>query len=95
MKYTVNLSNKALKTYDSIKQQLQSRWGEKVVNEFDARMLNALEILTHSPMLYQATATDKSVRKCVIHKNCSMFYRIDGFQVNVLFLIDNRQEPLF
>lgn len=35
------------------------------------------------------------IRKCIIHKDCSMFYRIYDTQIIIIFFWDNRQDPMF
>jgi hypothetical protein len=54
-----------------------------------------LAAITESPFIYQAIEIDPEVRKAVIHGNCSLFYRVSGQKIVILFFWDNRQDPIF
>jgi len=95
MIYPVVYSNEATETFEALKQQLHNRWGVEYVLEFEERTMEVVERIQLTPFIYQATETDKNVRKAIIHKNCSMFYQIRDNWIDILFFLDNRQEPWF
>jgi hypothetical protein len=72
----VIFSDEATDTFQSINKQLQVRWGDKEVNEFRRRTYNIIEIISKFPFLFPTVTQSGTVRKSVIHKNCSMFYKV-------------------
>ncbi|WP_164849894.1 hypothetical protein [Mucilaginibacter limnophilus] len=52
MSYRVVFSKYALETFDDIKQQIQQRWGQHVVTDFEQRTLKALDLIAGSPLVF-------------------------------------------
>jgi hypothetical protein len=95
MSLPVRFSIQAGETYDAIIAQLNMRWGKRFVDEFEQKVARATILISESPMLYPLADFGMDVHKCVLHKNCSMFYWIDLTEIVILYFWDNRQDPLF
>ena len=95
MRYTLRFTPEAEDTYDSLSSQLMERWGERFVLKFEGRVSKALDTLSKTPFLYPVAIGKTQVRKCIVHKNCSILYKVDDRVVTVICFWDNRQEPLF
>ena len=95
MNYVVRLTPEAEDTFDALSKQLLSRWGEQYVLEFEDRVSKAFELLSPTPFIYPVVLDELQVRKCIIHKNCSVFCKIFGQTVVVICFSDNRQDPIF
>jgi plasmid stabilization system protein ParE len=93
--FEIVFSKKANETFDLIQLQLLERWGVTTVIKFEQRTISVLAAITQSPFIYQAIEIDPEVRKAVIHGNCSLFYRVSGQKIVILFFWDNRQDPIF
>jgi len=93
--FEVVFSKKANETFDLIQLQLLERWGVATVIKFEERAMSVLATITGSPFIYQTTQMNPEVRKAVIHGNCSLFYRVSGQKIVILFFWDNRQDPIF
>ncbi|HWZ34958.1 MAG TPA: type II toxin-antitoxin system RelE/ParE family toxin [Mucilaginibacter sp.] len=93
--FEIIFSEKARDTFQSIQSQLFERWGVDIVIQFEKRTWDVIETLSESPFIFQSSEIDSSIRKVVVHKNCSLFYKVNGGKVELLFFWDNRQEPIF
>lgn len=93
--FEVVFSKKANETFDLIQLQLLERWGATTVIQFEQRTISVIATITDSPFIYQAIEIDPEVRKAVIHRNCSLFYKVNGQKIVILFFWDNRQDPIF
>jgi plasmid stabilization system protein ParE len=93
--FNVIFSAEADETFESIGEQIRARWGERDVNEFRKRVYKVVDTISKFPSIFQAVDNTETVRKAFIHKNCSMFYRVDSSYIEVLFFWDNRQDPIF
>lgn len=95
MQYTLSFTPEAEDTFDSLSSQLMERWGERHVLKFEGRVSKALDTLSKTPFIYPVTIEETQIRKCIVHKNCSILYKIEGRNVTVICFWDNRQEPIF
>ncbi len=95
MSYPLLFTPEAEQTFEAISQQLLQQWGILYVKKFKKRITRALSIITQTPHLYPLISEDSTVRKCIVHKNCSIFYTVRQHAVVVICFWDNRQEPLF
>jgi len=95
MSYQITISPNGKETFKAICDQLQQRWNVKTVNQFKHLVVEAMEKVIVNPYLYPIYNEETGLRKCVLHKNCSMLYRIQGNQILVACFWDNRQNPIF
>jgi len=94
MNFKIRFTPEAEETYDALVAQLRHRWGDKFVSKFEIKISKCLDIISKTPEIYPIADTDKEIRKCVLHKNCSMLYKVYGSTILVVCFWDNRQEPL-
>ncbi|WP_259068930.1 type II toxin-antitoxin system RelE/ParE family toxin [Mucilaginibacter sp. X4EP1] len=95
MIFELKFTPEAEETYDSLTSQLQERWGDQFAIKFETKVLKALEAISVSPYLYPIIEESTEVRRCVLHKNCSMLYKVFDDVVLIVCFWDNRQDPLF
>ncbi len=89
----IEVSEKAISTFHDIQEQIRDRLGDKAAKEFENNMLKTLETLSHSPYMFKEIDNDPSIRKGLIKKASSFFYKVTENQIEILFFWDNRQEP--
>lgn len=87
--YEIIFTSEAEDTYESVVTQLSERWREKFVLKVENRLEKALETLAHSLFMYPVVVEATQIRKCILHKNCSLLYKV------IICFWDNRQEPIF
>jgi hypothetical protein len=90
----IRFTPEAESTYRALVGQLQSQWGEKYVTRFELRVEKALNQISISPTIYPIILENHELRKCVLHKNCSLFYKVYDRYILVTWFWDNRQQPL-
>lgn len=95
MSYEVIFTPEAEDTYESIVAQLSERWGEKFVLEFENNLDEVLENLEKSPFMYPVYEEAIQIRRVVLHKNCSLLYKVISEVVLVVCFWDNRQDSAF
>lgn len=80
----------ALANASSIKKYLFHKFSAKEVDIFYS-LLQSFEMATISfPKLYPKTNKKKNIRRAVLSKVLSVFYRIQNSNIEVLAIIDNR-----
>lgn len=94
MNFEIRFAPESGITYSAVVSQFQERWGEKVVLKFEAKVKKAVKTLASNPYLYAVIHEGLQLRKCVLHNNCSLLYRIHDKEVLIVAFWDNRQDPV-
>jgi plasmid stabilization system protein ParE len=94
MSFEIKFSSKAETTFNNIIIQLEQRWGGKFVNKFKDKVSKSLDLIADTPLIYSVAPENPALRKCILHKNCSLLYRIHNDEIEIVYFWDNRQEPL-
>jgi len=92
---TLTFSRQAKETYAAIQSQLYNRWGQVVLEKFERKTVKTLDLILQSPLMFKSMPDHPTIRKGLIHKNCSVFYEVKTTEIEVLFFWDNRQDPIF
>ncbi|MEJ2884655.1 type II toxin-antitoxin system RelE/ParE family toxin [Pedobacter sp. GR22-6] len=94
MSLPIRFSPESEETFETLVSQLSEQWGEAYVAKLKAKVSRALKAIAKSPYLYALADEQREIRKCVLHGNCSMFYKVGDTYIMVLYFWDNRQDPL-
>jgi plasmid stabilization system protein ParE len=86
-------SNEALLSLKEIIEYLETNWTKTEIKNF-ARLLDKhLKLLQINPFLYPKDPALHNLRKAVISKQISIYYRITSTEIHIISLFDNRQNP--
>jgi len=89
-KLTVLWTDQALKNASSIKVYLEENFSGKEIEKFYS-LLSAFEsAVTTFPKLYPRTNRKAKIRRAVLSREVSAFYRIIAERIEVLAILDNR-----
>jgi hypothetical protein len=84
-------SDEARKTYDNTIDDLIDKWKIEIALDFEEKTNSLLDHLKSYKKFCPPSKT-KKIRKCVIHKNTSLVYRIKKSNIELITFIDNRTE---
>ncbi len=93
MKKPIEWSPRARNEFLSIVSYLHDEWGEKVTRNYIQRIEEVLEAISTRPKMYPATGKRNNVRRCVVGKQTSLYYRIQKDKIQLATLFDTRQDP--
>ena len=93
MAYEVILSEKASLEIDKIFQYLLIHWSEKIASEFINKLNSKIKIISKFPYIYPQSSFGKQIRRCVITKQTSCYYKFSERKVKIIFVYDTRQSP--
>ncbi len=93
--YDIAITEEAEDDLDAIIRFIQSQWSEQIKTDFLAAVSDKMKLLTTVPYLYKASATETTVRACLINRQVTMYYRVNenNRRIEVLSFKDNRSEP--
>lgn len=94
MNFQIKFTPEAEETYNDVVSQLRQRWGDSFVTKFETKISKILDIISATPHIYPVAQENAELRKCIPHKNCSMFYKVGIDHVLIAYFWDNRQDPI-
>jgi plasmid stabilization system protein ParE len=88
-------SAKAKITFFSVIDYLNDNWSKKEMIQFNHRTQIVINAIVKNPGIFSISATNKEIRRAVVDKNNSFFYRIDTYnqKIHLLTFFDSRQDP--
>jgi plasmid stabilization system protein ParE len=72
---------------------LDKNWGSKVALNFIDLTENSLNQISYNPRQFPICYKRKRIRKCVLTKHNSIFYRDGKMSIEILRIYDTRQDP--
>ena len=96
MKSTYKLiwSDEAIEGLKEIVFYLGNKFSEKDVKKFAKKLDKQLEIIQLNPELSPISQGSENIRRSIVAKLTSIYYRIDNDTVNLISIIDNRKKPV-
>jgi len=82
-------SDEAKITYDDTIDGLLKKWHIEIAIDFEDKTNDLLDRLKINKKLCPPSKV-KKLRKCVIHKNASLIYRIKSNAIELVTFVDNR-----
>jgi plasmid stabilization system protein ParE len=93
MSRKVDISKTAQKKLDNLFNYLIENWSTKVKNEFVQKLDNSIKTIKNQPEAFPESTLRNGLRKCVITKQTTMFYRFNSSRVFIVTIFDSRQNP--
>lgn len=89
----VKLSKKASAKLGNIIAYLETKWSEKVRDEFIQKLDNALDHLAQFPASHPKSESIIGLHRFVISKQITIYYKFSRSTVFIVTLFVNRQNP--
>jgi len=89
----VSLTLESSQQLDKIFSYLLETWSEKIAKEFIKKIYSKTSYIQEFPQLYPLTEIRKNVRRCVILKQVSLYYKNIDSSILILSIFDTRQSP--
>ena len=83
----------AEKDFAGILEYLSTNWNDKVANHFINRLDAFLHLIENNPGLFPVIHKDLKIRKCVITRQNTLFYRKLAGVIEIIRIFDTRQDP--
>jgi plasmid stabilization system protein ParE len=81
------------KDFENILDYLDKKWGSRVASNFIELTENLLNQIAINPKQFPIFYKRKKVRKCVLTKHNTLFYRDGKTNIEILRIYDTRQDP--
>ncbi|MFV0591418.1 MAG: type II toxin-antitoxin system RelE/ParE family toxin [Draconibacterium sp.] len=95
MKSTFKLvwSDEAIQNLKNIIDYLEQNWTKKEIQKFVRLLDKKLQLIASNPFIFAESTYSAGLRRSVVSKHTSIFYRITNQEVRIITLFDNRQNP--
>lgn len=81
------------KDFSNILEYLDLNWGSSVIEKYINRVDSLLNQIKLNPKQYPLINKRKKVRRCVITKHNSLYYRINKDSIDLIRIYSNFQNP--
>jgi plasmid stabilization system protein ParE len=88
-------TNEATEMLVAVSLFIEQKWSLNQAEKFLKQAHYTFELVSKNPYIFKASELDEHIRIGIITKQCSFFYEIKEAEIVILFLWDNRQEPVF
>jgi len=91
----VSWTPKALKSFMEIVDFLNERWTKKEIEAFAEQTDKVIDQIAENPYMFVATEKRKNVRRGLVNRLVSLFYRVKPRkkEIELLRFRDNRMDP--
>jgi len=74
---------------------LNENWTKKEIIQFNLRTQITINAIQKNPGIFPASIKHKEIRKAIVDKNNSFYYKIDFYrqEIHLLTFYDSRQDP--
>ena len=88
-------SARAKNTFLNVLDYLHANWTKKEIIQFNQRIQITLTTIQKNPGIFPASIKNQKIRKAIVDKNNSFYYKIDYYrqEIHLLTFFDCRQDP--
>lgn len=87
------MSKTAKRKLEKLFDHLIEQWSLKVKNEFVIKLDDCIEIIKQQPGIFPESLKRKGLRRCVVTKQTTLYYRFNSKRINLVTIFDTRQNP--
>jgi plasmid stabilization system protein ParE len=91
--YKLIWSDEALINLKNIIDYLESRWTKREIKRFSQLLDKQLKLIEENPYLFAESDKSHGLRKSVLSRQTTIYYRIINYDIRIISLFDNRQNP--
>ncbi|UZO79559.1 type II toxin-antitoxin system RelE/ParE family toxin [Aquimarina sp. ERC-38] len=89
----VIISKTAQKKFDNLFEYLVDEWLERVKNKFIEKLDKSIHVIRTNPEAFPKSDKAKGLRRCVITKQTTLYFRYNNKRIEVVTIFDTRQNP--
>ena len=93
MERHVVISKIAERKLEELFEYLVETWSPKVKSDFIKKLDKNISLIKSQPESFAKSRKDPDLRKCVVTKQTSLYFRFDERQIKILTIFDNRKDP--
>ena len=92
-RFEIFWTKESLTNLEDILDYLISAWSQREVVNFKSKLSKQLKLISKYPLLFPASQINPNLRKAVLSKQTTVFYKIQDKHIYIIYLFDTRQNP--
>jgi len=93
MNKIIIITELAEKKLENLFEYLIENWSLKVKRNFVGKLDECISIIKIQPESFPESSKIQGLRKCVVTKQITLYYKISGEKIYIVSIFDNRQNP--
>lgn len=93
MQHKIILTHTAKKDLDAILNYIEQNWSISYRKNFIYNLNELITLISQLPFIYEESQSYPGVRRCIISKQNSMYYKVVEDKIIILTIHDNRKNP--
>lgn len=93
MRKPVKWSSLADDDFAKLLEYLEKKWNKKVCIKFITKLDYCINLIHKNPNQFPFFNSELQIRKCVVTKQNTLYYRETNTKIDILRLYDTRQNP--
>lgn len=94
LSYKIQWTEEAIEGLESILLYLEIKWTKRAVENFKTKLSRTLKHILSNPNIFPFSEINSSLRKAVVNKNVTIFYKELNGIITIVFVFVNRQDPI-
>jgi len=91
-KYKLFWTEEALRNLDEILIYLETNWTDRERKTFIIKLSKQVDLIHRNPNLFPVSEYNSRLRKAVLSKQTTIFYELDGFNINLIYLFNSKKD---
>ena len=91
--YKILWTDFALIELEKTIEYLEENWSPRELKNLAQEIEKTLSLLSHNPNLFQASEIKKEIRRVVVAKHNTLYYRVKNDTIEIISFFSNRQSP--
>jgi plasmid stabilization system protein ParE len=91
--YEIFWTDEAKRNLDNIISYLVENWTEKELHTYFFRLERRIGLIAERPLIFPETKFHKNIRRTVLSKYTTIYYRINQKTIDILTLFHGQQSP--
>ncbi len=91
--FEIRWTTHALLELEETFKQIEELWTEKELHNLSVAIEQKVKLISQNPFLFQASDEGNQVRRAVVSRLNSIYYRINGDQIEIVSFFLNRRNP--
>lgn len=91
MDYKLRWSKDSIADPEDILSYLSRNWSERILNNFKKKLSRQLDLIAQNPLMFLQSTYNPELRKAVLSKQTSIFYKIKDNTIFIVHIFVNTQ----
>lgn len=91
--YKILWTDHAISELQETIKYLKINWTERELRNFASKLDHTIELISKAPEIFPASLSKKDIRKAVVEKHNSLYYRINNDSIEIVSLFSSRKNP--